>query len=315
MTASELLATDGLKKRFGAHVAIEDLSISVRDGDIYGLLGLNGAGKTTTLRIVLGLLHPTGGSVQLFGQTVAPKDASARKHIGACVEGPAFYGTLTAAENLRLLAGLTGPLGAERVRALLHEVSLEDAADRRAKTFSLGMKQRLGIAMALAPDPKLVILDEPTNGLDPRGMHDVRALIARLNQERGITFVVSSHLLHEVESLCTRVGIVHGGRIVHEGALDELMASGRQRLRIEAEPRDTVRRVLSEHVDSGAIMEDAQGFDVAQDADAAPHLCRALIAAGADVRVLVPARRSLEELFLARTDEWPAPEQTENSAP
>ncbi|MAG57220.1 MAG: ABC transporter ATP-binding protein [Planctomycetes bacterium] len=298
-----LLSTDGLEKRFGKLVVVRDLSMTVRAGDVYGLLGLNGAGKTTTLRMVLGLVRPTAGEVVIMGRRVRFGAAASRREVGAFIEGPAFFGQLSALENLLSLSRLTDPIARGVAQELLVEVGLGEAMNRPVRTFSFGMKQRLGIALALAPDPRLIILDEPTNGLDPKGIRDVRDLILRLNAERGLTFVISSHLLHEVENLCTQVGIVHEHTLAREGPLDALMKEGASELRIVAEPVEVAQRVIEAHAGPDDYRVDEGGFLVqARNVDPA-SLNRALIEAGASVSVLSPRRPSLEELFLARTEE------------
>lgn len=309
--ANVVLSTLGLTKQFGALTAVSDASLTVRDGDIYGLLGLNGAGKTTTLRMVLGLLRPTGGTIEVLGRAATFGSPRARRGLGAFIEGPAAFGQLTARENLKLLAPLgasaeaMGTFGREAMDHLLEEVGLAEVAQRRVRTFSLGMRQRLGIALALAPSPQIVILDEPTNGLDPRGIRDIRELILRLNAERGLTFVVSSHLLHEIENLCGRVGIMHAGRLVDEGPLEDLMREGVQTLRVEATPRDRVAAVLNELYPADAWREVGSGVEVTVGLDAAPALCDALVGAGVRVSAIVPHRPSLEDLFIARTEGAP----------
>lgn len=308
-TADVVLSTHGLTKRFGSLTAVSDISLTVRDGDIYGLLGLNGAGKTTTLRMVLGLLRPTEGSIEILGRPARFGVPVARRGLGAFIEGPAAFGQLTALENLELLAQLgadneaAAAFDREAAMRALEEVGLTEAAGRRVREFSLGMRQRLGIALALAPSPRLIILDEPTNGLDPKGIRDIRELILTLNAERGLTFVVSSHLLNVIESLCGRVGIMHEGRLLDEGPLADLMQEGVQTLRVEAGPRDAVISVLEGLYEQGRWREDEIGFEVTVGPDAAPALCDALVKAGVSVRAIVPHRPSLEELFIARTEE------------
>jgi len=219
------------------------------------------------------------------------------------------YPQLTALENLELLARLGSGAESEdrfdRTAALdiLNEVGLQDAVHRRARTFSLGMRQRLGIALALAPDPDLVILDEPTNGLDPRGIRDIRRLIQRLNADRGLTFVVSSHLLHEVENLCDRVGIMHAGELLDEGPLEDLMEQGVRTLVLEADPAERVREVLGERYDDELWFEERGGFKITTGPEDASDLCRSLVEGGVRVHSIVPRRPSLEELFIARTEE------------
>ncbi|MCA9319657.1 MAG: ATP-binding cassette domain-containing protein [Planctomycetes bacterium] len=297
-----ILETRNLCRRFGGQMAVDDVSLEVRRGDVYGFLGLNGAGKTTTLRMVLGLLRPTSGTIQLFGQPALGHRRASLGRIGAMVENPAFFGQLGGAANLRHLGRLSGPVPEERIREILELVGLADAADKKAKNYSLGMKQRLAIGLALISAPELVILDEPTNGLDPSGILEMRRLIQRLNREQGVTFVISSHLLHEIEMTCTRVGILEEGRLVIQESLEGLMNSMHGRRELVARPADQVRGVLESFeglTDLEATDTDG-GFLFSLAESEVPSLHRALHDAGAEVYGLAERRMSLEEHFLAR---------------
>jgi ABC-2 type transport system ATP-binding protein len=226
-----LVRTIGLSKAFGQRLAVNGLHLEVRRGDVFGLLGPNGSGKTTTLRMLLGLVWPTGGQIELFGHDVnlPGKRKEALQRVGAIVEQPSFYPFLSGRENLGGIATFAGlPPGAAtsgRIQTVLEQVGLAERASDTYRKYSLGMKQRLGIAAALLTDPELVLLDEPTNGLDPAGMVEVRALISQLAQ-RGTTVLLSSHLLHEVQQVCTRVAILKEGALLAQGQVDELLASG-----------------------------------------------------------------------------------------
>lgn len=220
----KMIELRGLSKRYGQTVALDGLSLTVRRGEVFGLLGPNGAGKTTTIRALLGLIKPNAGEVRIMGRPVAKGPPQVMRHVGAVVEGPAAYGYLSGRDNLRLSAMLAGD-GAERnVERLLSLVGLTDRQDVKVGAYSLGMKQRLSIAQALVGDPSLLILDEPTNGLDPRGIREVRRLIMRLAKEDRITILLSSHLLHEVQQTCDRVAIIHRGKLVLCGPVSELLA-------------------------------------------------------------------------------------------
>jgi len=217
-----LVETRGLGKRYGSITAVRDLNISVRRDEVYGFLGPNGAGKTTTLRMLLGLIEPSSGAAKVLGEE--PGSPQGLQGVGALVESPAFYPYLSGRDNLRVMARYCGAPG-KRVDEVLGEVELAGRARDKFKKYSLGMKQRLGVAAALLKDPELLILDEPTNGLDPKGMADMRALIRRVGHGDR-TVLLSSHLLGEVEQVCDRVGVIHRGELVTQGTLDELRGGG-----------------------------------------------------------------------------------------
>ncbi|HEV7129596.1 MAG TPA: ABC transporter ATP-binding protein [Ktedonobacterales bacterium] len=245
-----LIRTEALSKRFGKRLAVDGVNLEIRRGDVYGLLGPNGSGKTTTLRMLLGLVWPTGGRVELFGHDVAAPGQlrAALQRIGAIVEQPAFYPFLSGRENLAGVATFAGlPPGAKtlaRIDAVLEQVALVAQARDAYRKYSLGMKQRLGIAAALLTDPEVVVLDEPTNGLDPAGMFEVRALIGELAR-RGTTVFLSSHLLYEVQQVCTRVAILKEGHLLAHGLVEDLLsAAGGGGIQIGfAQPEDYPRAV------------------------------------------------------------------------
>ena len=221
MTAP-VLRTFDLSKRFGDVVAVDHVNLHVEEGELFGFLGPNGAGKTTTIAMMLGLLSPTTGRVEILGEEVSPTRTAALRHVGALVNTPGFYPYLSGRENLRLLARLYPDVDDRRVEEVLELVGLRAAAARKVKGYSTGMKQRLGLAAALLHRPRLLILDEPTNGLDPIGMRDMRELLRAL-ADAGTTIFLSSHLLHEVEQICDRVAILNEGRIVAEGEVKALL--------------------------------------------------------------------------------------------
>ena len=223
-----------LRKRFKKLVAVSDLSLNVHRGDVFGFLGPNGAGKSTTIRILLDLIRPTQGKVKLFGLPLRTNRVSVLSRIGALVEKPDFYGYLSARQNLRLFGKMLGDVPDKQIDAVLETVRLYDRADDRFKSFSHGMKQRLGIAQTLLGNPELIILDEPTVGLDPEGMKEVRELIIELVQ-RNITIFLSSHLLHEVEQVCNRMAIINKGKLIVEGSVQELLRQGPMVLVVEVD--------------------------------------------------------------------------------
>ena len=214
--ASDALVTIGLGRRFGARNAVQNLSLGVRPGEIYGFLGPNGAGKTTAIRCILGLLAPTSGEVSIFGESDPVRRLEG---VGAMVETPSFHGFLSGRENM-LLSVAYGDISPAVVDQALDQVGLADRADDRVDDYSLGMRQRLGLARAIVGDPRLLILDEPTNGMDPRGIKDVRDLLLSLAERHGTTIFLSSHLLAEVQHMCTRVGILDQGVLVSESVVD-----------------------------------------------------------------------------------------------
>jgi ABC-type multidrug transport system ATPase subunit len=291
-----VIETRALTKRYGdAIVAVDDLALRVRRGEVYGFLGPNGAGKTTTLRMLLGLVRPTSGQAAVLG--AAPGSPEGLARIGALVEAPAFYPYLSGRDNLRVLAGHAG-VGEDRVEAVLAEVRLSDRADDRSATYSLGMKQRLGVAAALLKDPELLILDEPTNGLDPAGMAEMRDFMRSLG-EGGRTLVLSSHLMGEIEQVCDRVWVIRDGSLVAEGTVEQLR--GRAGLRVRAEPLSEAARVVEAIPAVDAVTSVDGVLDVAVDTAQAPVINRALVEAGIAVSALYPQKASLEDVFLELT--------------
>jgi ABC-2 type transport system ATP-binding protein len=297
-----ILEVRGLVKRYGRVVALGGIDLSIARGTLYGFLGPNGAGKTTTIRIVAGLVRPTAGSVRLGGHDLASERLEGARGLRTLVEVPAFYPALTGRENLLVHARLAGAPASD-VDRLLEAVALSEAADRAAGGYSLGMRQRLGIAQALVGSPSLVVLDEPMNGLDPSGMHEMRRLIRRERDERGVTFFLSSHLLHDVELLCDEVGIVHRGRMVAEGRLSELLSRAVTGFRIEtADPR-AAAAALERALPGANPTLDAEGVvHVAGDEGLLPALHRALLDAGQPAVALEPVRASLEQYFMQKTE-------------
>ncbi|MCC7352893.1 MAG: ABC transporter ATP-binding protein [Anaerolineae bacterium] len=245
MSTDLVLQTEHLKKHFGKVRAVEEVSLQVRRGEVFGFLGPNGSGKTTTIGMVLGLLHPTGGRVELFGQEVTPGRNRALQRVGALVGSPALVPYLSARENLQLIARLHPDVSRQRIDQVLAIVGLSEAADRRAEGFSTGMKQRLGLAMALLHQPELLVLDEPTNGMDPAGMREIRTLLRSL-AEQGVTVFLSSHLLHEVEQVCDRVAVLNKGRVVALGSVGELLGKQQEVVRVRvSSPSEAARRLQS----------------------------------------------------------------------
>ena len=299
-----IVSTQRLSKTFGPRTAVDAVDLTVRRGEVYGFLGPNGAGKTTTLRMLLGLVRPTSGGATVHG--LPPGDAMAVARTGSLVEGPGFYPYLSGRENLRVLARYRG-LDHREVDRVLDRVDLTERAGDRFKTYSLGMKQRLGVAAALLGEPDLLVLDEPTNGLDPAGMADMRALLVDV-AAGGQTVLLSSHLLAEVQEICDRVGIIAGGRLLVESTVAELR--GATGIRLVAEPIDRALAVAMKVAGDDAVEVEGPVLRVSGPAAQAPELARALVGAGIDITELTPVERSLEDVFfdLTRTvpEEVPA---------
>jgi ABC-2 type transport system ATP-binding protein len=296
-----VVETAGLTKRFGERTVVRDVELRVPRGSAFGYLGPNGAGKTTLIRMLLGLTPATAGSMSLLGLPVPAQRAEALGRVGAIVEEPRFHGHLSGRENLRVVAAARGREADARIEPALAQVGLAARADERVKTYSLGMKQRLGIARCLLADPELLILDEPMNGLDPAGIQEFRGFVRNFVAE-GRTIVLSSHLLDEVEKTCDHVAIVDGGRIVVQGSIDELRNAGHSRVLIEVNDSTRARTLLSAHAAVHSVTDDGNALDVALlDPDAIADLNLRLVEAGFAVRRLEPLHASLEQRFLEVT--------------
>ena len=304
------LRVRGLTRRYGARTALDALDLDVRPGDLYGFLGPNGAGKTTAIRCILGLIEADAGDVSIYGET---DPVRRRAQVGAMVETPAFYQWLSGRMNLELACGWAGfPLAdtAAAVQEALARTGLADRADEPVRGYSLGMKQRLGIARALVTRPRLLVLDEPTNGLDPRGMREIRDLLEELVRRDKITVFVSSHLLAEVEAMCTRVGILDAGKLTAEGRVSELLAgsatgggaSALERVAVRVDDPVRARGVL-EALEGVEILEadGAGAFQLGLRGTKAAAVNRALVVAEVGVQALVPHEESLEDVYLSVT--------------
>ncbi len=292
------IRTVGLTKRFGKRLAVDGLDLEVRRGQIFGFLGPNGAGKSTTIRLLLGLLRPNGGEAHVLGCSVARARLRFAGRVGALVEEPAFYDHLSGRKNLELLARLSGWSDGHRLERVLELVGLADRQRDKVGAYSHGMRQRLGIAQALLPRPELVILDEPATGLDPKGLVEVRELMRFLRDEEGMTIFLSSHLLHEVELLCSHVGVVSKGRMIAQGPVAELLARSEARVDVSVDDPTKALEVATtlSYVDNATATDGL--LKVALQGDRAADLNRALVSAGVRVSALTPARSSLEETYL-----------------
>ncbi len=266
---SPAILVRGLTKVYRGVAVVDKVDLRVERGEVYGFLGPNGAGKTTTIRMILGLVRPNAGTIEVFGEDAMRHRSRALRTVGAVVEAPRFYENLTARQNLWYLASLSGKISRQRLDEMLGLVDLLSVADKKVGTFSFGMKQRLGIAQALLPDNKLIFLDEPTNGLDPFGIKDTRDLIQRLSKQHGVTVFLSSHLLTEVEKVCDRVGIIdHGKKLLEDKTESLVKTNSHANLVVKAETGERAKAVLEE--------------------------------AGIEAE-LQPQRRALEELFVELT--------------
>ena len=284
----------GLSKSFASKPALRDLSFSVQEGEVFGLLGHNGAGKSTALGIILGMVEPNAGEARIGGISVQRKRTQALRNAGAIFEAPAFYDYLSGWENLRVLINFSGPFDQDAARRVVEEVELCDRIDSKVSTYSHGMRQRLALAQALLPEPKLLLLDEPTDGLDPEGIKWFREFILKLRRERGMTVLFNSHLLSEVELMCDRVAIIRQGRKLFEGSLEGL-SDDRLVLAIDAEPRAEASRVIREL--GGEEFGDGERVRFPKGTDSAT-VARALVEGGVNLRQLTPERRSLEDFYL-----------------
>jgi ABC-2 type transport system ATP-binding protein len=304
MSAPVLALTDLSKtygRRGGAVKAVRGVSLAVGAGEVYGFLGPNGAGKSTTIRMLIGLIAPTAGTVELFGRDLGA-DPSLLRRVGSLVDGGAFYPFLSGRRNLEVLARTHGG-GAERIDALLDQVGLAKDAKRKVKSYSTGMRQRLGVAAALLNDPEIVILDEPVNGLDVAGIQEMRRLIRSLAADHGKTVFLSSHLLSEVQQVCDRVAIIHKGEVVRESTVSGLLDQETTSLRVEAVPVDAAEAALREH---WPVERQGAALAVAAARAEAPEVARRLVEAGVALFELTPVQRNLEDVFLALTQEDPA---------
>lgn len=291
-----IVVTDGLTKRYGEHTAVDRVRMRVAAGEIYGFLGPNGAGKTTTLRMLVGLIRPSAGTATVAGH--APGDPAVVRRIGVLIEGPGFYPYLSGRDNLRVLAKYRG-LGRAEVADALDRVGLAERADDKFRTYSLGMKQRLGVGAALLGRPDLLILDEPTNGLDPQGMAEMRELITALAGD-GHTVLLSSHVLSEVQEICDRVGVISHGTLLAEATVAELR--GASSLLLRAEPVEVAFAAVRAAVGTRSAILTSGGIRIEGVDATAPAVARAVLGAGADLLELRRDEKSLEEVFFEMTN-------------
>ncbi|MCM3439443.1 ABC transporter ATP-binding protein [Metabacillus halosaccharovorans] len=296
-----VVETSNLTKTFNGKAAVNQVNLSIPKGAIYGFLGPNGAGKTTAIKLLLGLMKETSGSIQIFGKELKKEKQTILRNIGSLVESPSYYGNLSARENLELLQIIL-QTPKERIDEVLSIVRLEKDANRPVKGFSLGMKQRLGIASALLGSPELLILDEPTNGLDPSGIIEMRELIKSLPKRYGVTVLVSSHLLSEIDQMATVVGIISKGSLIFQDSIDVLRKKSVNKIRIQTNNREAAWKVLLKEGLKGNAEGDYVSFNQSTNKDVAA-MVRALVQNGLDVYRVEEEKRSLESIFLEMTKE------------
>ncbi|MGC9498306.1 ABC transporter ATP-binding protein [Streptomyces sp. WG7] len=305
-TDDAVIATRALTKRYrGGQLAVDGLDLTVPAGSVFGFLGPNGSGKTTTIRMLMGLIEPTSGTARVLGRTMPGAARAVLPRVGALIEGPALYGFLSGRDNL-LRYDAADPTAdprtrRERVAAALDRVGLAAAAGKKAKAYSLGMKQRLGLAAALLQPRRLLVLDEPTNGLDPQGMREIRALVRELASD-GTTVFLSSHLLDEIEQVCTHAAVMARGRLITQGAVADLAAGARRRLVVTTPDTGEAARVMKEQGAGDVVVAEDRVTAEPPDRDLA-DLNAALVTAGVRVRGFAVERASLEDAFVALTGE------------
>lgn len=296
----EVLAIEvmGLTKRYGPNTVVNNLNLAIPQGSIFGFLGQNGAGKTTTIRMLLGLIRASSGRASILGHDTVTQRNQILPRVGAIVETPTFYPYLSGRENLKQLA-LIARVPFSRITEVLEQVELKERASDKVKTYSLGMKQRLGIAAALLNNPQVIFLDEPTNGLDPQGTVDMRNLILRLAQS-GRTIFLSSHQLHEVEQLCSHVAIINRGKLIVQGSIQELL-EGTTKTLMEVAPLSTAQRVLAQCGGQNIQETGLRSLQLEIDPQLVPDAVQALVGAGVRIYSVGQKKASLENYFLAVT--------------
>ncbi|WP_025716600.1 ABC transporter ATP-binding protein [Paenibacillus sp. 1-18] len=295
-----IVETKALRKNFGLFTAVYDISLHVERGSIYGFLGENGAGKTTTIRMLMRLMEPTSGEVLLFGERLEKNYPSIFSRIGTIIETPGFYGNLSARDNLRICCTYMGVKDEGRIERTLSTVGLEHTSKKKFNDFSLGMKQRLGIARALVHDPELLILDEPTNGLDPSGIKEIRQLLKRLCEEEGKTILISSHILSEIQQLATHIGIIHNGKLLAEDRLNRLEESFEQYTDVKVDDAEAARTFLQERMkQTQCDVKSKQHLRIYNPIENTAALNKELMDHHFSVYEIHTSKQTLEDYFLA----------------
>lgn len=292
------IQTDSLCKRYGRRVVVDHINLTVEPGQTFGFLGPNGAGKSTTIRMLLGLVSPSHGRASLFGHDIRHQRLQALRRVGAMVESPSFYPFLSARANVSYFGQLAQPVSPAEAQRVLDVVGLSDRADDKVKTFSHGMKQRLGIACALVNSPDLVVLDEPTNGLDPEGVSEVRDLVRQLASQHGMSVFLSSHLLHEVEQVCTNVGVIAKGKMLVSGPVNELLRQGGGVLEVVVSNADAAADILTEAFQKEPLQRNSGSLVVELDHEQGADYLALLVERGVRVFEVRRRQQSLEDYYL-----------------
>jgi len=298
MPETPAIQTQNLSKRFGRIEAVSSLDLTVKCGEIFGFLGPNGAGKTTTIRMLMGLVRPSAGQAFIFGRPASSPQARADGRVGALVETPAFYEYLSARANLALFAELSGGADVKQIDTALEQVGLRGRERDKVRAYSHGMRQRLALAQALLPLPRLLVVDEPALGLDPQGLADVRKLLIDLNRQHGVTIFLSSHLLHEVEQMCTDVGVIINGRLVARGKVEQLLSQPEAKVELRVDDAARAAQELA-HM-PGVIRAEVWGASVSVvcPRGAIPDINELLVERGIRVQAIKPCAPTLEELYM-----------------
>ena len=295
-----ILRAEELTKRFGRRAVVDHLSLSVERGDIFGFLGQNGAGKSTVISMMLGLVRPTEGRILMLGHDMTKHPLKALARVGAMVESPAFYDNFSGFDNLRVFAAMSGGASRHRIEETLNLVDLLDRAHDPVRTYSHGMRQRLGIAQALLPHPEFIMLDEPTDGLDPQGIREVRLLLPRLRDELGLTILLSSHLLHEVERVCNAVAIIDAGRVLYQGAIRHLVSEAKL-IKLTVEPLEKAYELLNREPRFSVQRNGSRLLYIKLQNECIPEVNALLVRNDIRVMELTPQRATLEDVFMQLT--------------
>lgn len=295
-----IVETQNLQKSFKDYNAVKGIDLKVEEGIVYGFLGPNGAGKSTSIRMLLGLIKPTEGQVKIFGKDIRSNREEILRDVGSLVESPAYYGHLTAYENLDITRNILN-IKKEEIDNVLEFVKLTEVKNKKVKEFSLGMKQRLGIANALLGNPKLIILDEPTNGLDPSGIQEIRELIKILPKEKGITVIVSSHILSEIELMADKVGIIKKGELLYQGSISNLKEGNSQKIILDVSEEEKVIELLRNK--GYKVNKSRDKIEITSKGISPAKVCKELVLLGYDVNYLAKEEKSLEDIFLSLTVE------------